>query len=275
MLMAALEWNTQVKGYQKETRMPLNIEPIPAFETNYIWALHDGTRCALVDPGSSPEALAFLQDHGLTLCALILTHHHHDHIGGVDDILRHHPVPTWGPKDVRIPQVTHPVGEGDRAHVPELGLEFSVLETPGHTTTHIMYYNDDILLAGDTLFSIGCGRLFEGTPEQMQHSLDKLRPLPDSTLVYCAHEYTTDNCRFARQVEPDNPTLTARQDQATKLRAENQVTIPSTLAEERAANPFLRTREPAVIEAANNREPGTGKSPEAVFGVIRRWKDKS
>ena len=255
--------------------MPLSIEPIAAFETNYIWALHDGDQCALVDPGSSSEPLEFLTRKGLELCALLLTHHHYDHIGGVDDILRHHPVPVWGPKDPRMPQVTEVVSEGDRAVVPELGLEFAVLETPGHTTTHIQFYNDDILLPGDTLFSIGCGRLFEGTPEQMQESLDKLAHLPEHLKVYCAHEYTLDNCHFALKVEPDNPALQARAEQAEQLRRNDQVTLPSTLGEERAANPFLRTRTAEVIEAANQKEPGTGERPEAVFGVIRRWKDAS
>ncbi len=254
---------------------PLAIDAIATFETNYVWALHNGDECALVDPGSSAEPLAFLEQHGLTLCALILTHHHHDHIGGVDEILDRHQVPVWGPADSRMPQVTEVVAEGDRARVPELGLSLDVLETPGHTTTHIVYHNDQILLAGDTLFSIGCGRLFEGSPEQMQRSLDKLRPLPDAVRVYCAHEYTLDNCRFARQVEPANAALQARMEQAEKLRAADRITIPSTLADERAANPFLRTREATVIEAANRRQPGTGDDPAAVFGVIRAWKDQA
>jgi hydroxyacylglutathione hydrolase len=251
----------------------LQIEAIATFQTNYVWALHNGRDCALVDPGSSAEPLAFLQAEGLRLCALILTHHHHDHIGGVDDILAHHSVPVWGPDDARMPQVNNVVGEGDRAVIPELGLDLQVLETPGHTTTHIMLHDNEILLAGDTLFSIGCGRLFEGTPGQMQQSLDKLASLPDQTRVYCAHEYTLDNCRFALQVEPGNAALKARAEQAARLRQTDQITLPSTLAEERAANPFLRTRETAVIEAANHRQPGTGNDPAAVFGVIRKWKD--
>ena len=255
--------------------MPLVVEPIAAFETNYIWAIHNGQDCALVDPGSSPEPLNYLREQGLSLCALILTHHHHDHIGGVDDLLAEHPVPVWGPVDTRMPQVDHPVSEGDRARVPKLGLELDVLETPGHTTTHIVYHNDTLLLAGDTLFSIGCGRLFEGTAEQMQRSLDKLDGLPGHLQVHCAHEYTRDNCRFALKVEPDNHALRARAGEVSKLREQDHITLPSALADERAANPFLRTREPAVIEAAKRREPGAGTDPAAVFGVIRRWKDQS
>ena len=255
--------------------MPLAVEPIAAFETNYIWAIHNGRDCALVDPGSSAEPLSFLRERGLNLCALMLTHHHYDHIGGVDDLLAEKAVPVWGPVDERIPQVNQPVGEGDRASVPELELQFEVLETPGHTSTHIIYHNDEMMLAGDTLFSIGCGRLFEGTPEQMQQSLDKLNGLSGSVKVYCAHEYTADNCRFALGVESDNEALQARAGQASSLRRQNRITLPSTLADERRANPFLRTREASVIAAANRREPGTGDDPAAVFGVIRRWKDQS
>jgi len=252
---------------------PLAIEAIATFETNYVWAIHNGHDCALVDPGSSAEPLAWLEKHGLKLCAMILTHHHHDHIGGVDDILRQHPVPVWGPNDSRMPQVTEIVVEGDQAHVPELNLTLKVLETPGHTTTHIVYHNPAMLLSGDTLFSAGCGRLFEGTPEQMQHSLDKLADLPGTTPVYCAHEYTKDNCRFALKVEPDNQQLAAHAKTVADQRQRNEITLPSTLNRERAINPFLRTREPTVIQAAQNREPNTTTNPAAIFGVIRRWKD--
>lgn len=253
--------------------MPLQFQAVPAFETNYIWVLHDEQRCAIVDPGSAAEALEFLDRHGLNLCALLLTHHHADHIGGVDELLARRSVPVWGPKDPRIAQVDHPVSEGDRAEVPELGLAFEVLETPGHTRSHIVFHDPARLLAGDTLFSAGCGRLFEGTPEQMQRSLDKLGPLDDHTELYCAHEYTRDNCRFALEVEPDNTALQEWAAEVERRRADDRITLPVRLGHERAVNPFLRTREPAVIEAANRREPGTGDDPAAVFGVIRRWKD--
>lgn len=253
--------------------MPLTIEAVPVLETNYVWALHDGSRCVLVDPGSAAGPLAFLGDNGLELTAILVTHHHRDHTGGLDEILARHEVPVWGPRDERIEQVTHPVGEGDRIEIDQPSLSLEVLETPGHTTSHIMFHDDHRLISGDTLFSIGCGRLFEGTPEQMQASLDKLSRLPDETRIYCGHEYTLDNCSFALQVEPDNTALQARFERVQRLREDGRITLPSTLAEERAANPFLRTREPEVIEAANQREPGTGKDPAAVFGVIRRWKD--
>lgn len=254
--------------------MPLEIEAIPAFETNYIWVAHDGHRCAIVDPGSAAEVHGFLDRNALKPCAVLLTHHHADHTGGVDELLTRWTVPVWGPADPRMPQVDHPVGEGDRAEVPELGLIFEVLETPGHTSSHIVFHDSEHLLAGDTLFSAGCGRLFEGSPEQMQRSLDKLEPLHDRTKVYCAHEYTRDNCRFALEVEPDNTALREWAAEVDRRRQAGRITLPVSLGLERAINPFLRTRESAVIRAANRREPGTGTEPAAVFGVIRRWKDR-
>jgi len=261
------------KAYQKVPEMPLQIQPIPAFETNYIWALHDDRCCAIVDPGSATEVLEYLDTHGLNLCAVLLTHHHHDHIGGVDALLARHPVAVWGPRDERMPQVDRVVAEGDQVRVPELQLVFQVLETPGHTLTHIVLYDAERLLAGDTLFSAGCGRLFEGTPAQMQHSLDKLARLDPELLVYCAHEYTADNCRFGLAVEPDNRALQDWAVEVERRRAAGRITLPTRLGDELAINPFLRTRKPAVIAAAQAREPESGTEPAEVFGVIRRWKD--
>ena len=253
--------------------MPLQIEAIPAFDTNYIWALHDGRHCAIVDPGSAPEVVHFLDHRELALSALVLTHHHADHTGGVNQLLAKASVPVWGPRDPRMPQVDHPVAEGDTAEVPELGLVFEVLETPGHTRSHIVFHDRDRLLAGDTLFSAGCGRLFEGTAAQMQRSLDKLAGLSDDTLVYCAHEYTQDNCRFALTVEPDNAALQRWAKEVDQRRSAGAITLPVSLGQERALNPFLRTHTPTVIAAAKAREPETGNDPAAVFAVIRRWKD--
>jgi hydroxyacylglutathione hydrolase len=253
--------------------MPLSIDAIPVLETNYVWAFHDGSHCVLVDPGSAAEPLAFLSDRQLELAGILITHHHHDHTGGLTGILERHAVPVWGPRDERIGLVTHPVSEGDRIDIERPGLAMTVLETPGHTTTHVMFHDQKRLISGDTLFSIGCGRLFEGTPAQMLSSLDKLAGLPDTVKVYCGHEYTLDNCRFALEVEPDNPVLQKRHEQARKLREQGRITLPSTLGEERAANPFLRAREPTVIEAANRHRPGTGDDPASVFAAIRSWKD--
>lgn len=253
--------------------MSIQIEAIQAFTDNYIWAVHDGRNCVIVDPGEASGTLDFLDRRELHLCGLLLTHHHQDHIGGVDEILARHPAPAWGPRDARMPDAMNTVAEDDTARIDELDLEFCIVETPGHTSSHIAFYGHNLLFCGDTLFSAGCGRLFEGTPEQMQASLDKLAKLPDSTRVYCAHEYTEANCAFARRVEPGNPALAERCEQVSKLRRDDRITLPSTIGDEKAFNPFMRTREPAVAEAAERREPGQAESPAAVFGVIRRWKD--
>lgn len=253
--------------------MSIQIEAIRAFSDNYIWAVHDGRHCVIVDPGEASGTLAFLDRHELALCGLLLTHHHHDHVGGVDEIRARHPAPAWGPDDPRMPKNLRVVGEGDSVAIDELDLAFGVLETPGHTTSHIAFDGHGLLFCGDTLFSAGCGRLFEGTPAQMQASIDKFAALSDSTRVYCAHEYTESNCSFARKVEPDNPALAERCDRVAELRRHDRITLPSSIGEEKSFNPFMRTREPAVIAAAQRREPGRADSPEAVFGVIRRWKD--
>jgi len=253
--------------------MTLGIEAIPAFADNYIWALSNQGRCVLVDPGDAAGPLDYLRRHELELTGILLTHHHHDHVGGVAAIRRRHPAPAWGPRDPRMPADVTPVAAGERVSIEAPALDFEVLETPGHTSTHIAFYGHGMLFCGDTLFSSGCGRLFEGSPEQMQASLDRLAALPDDTAVYCAHEYTEANCRFAMQVEPDNASLRARAAEVRAQRARGGITLPSRLDGEKRFNPFLRTREPAVIDAAQQREPGTPDRPEAVFGVIRRWKD--
>lgn len=253
--------------------MTIEIEAIRAFSDNYIWAMHDGLHCVLVDPGEAPDALDFLKRNNLRLAGFLLTHHHADHIGGVDEIRTRRPAPAWGPPDSRMPDRVSPVREGDKVEIPELGLAFSVIETPGHTRSHIAFHGHELLFCGDTLFSAGCGRLFEGTPTQMQRSIDKLADLPEPTRVYCAHEYTADNCRFAVQVEPDNEALQARCDHVAELRRNDRITLPSTIGDEKTFNPFMRTRRSAVVHAARQREPDCGQTPEAVFGVIRRWKD--
>lgn len=249
----------------------LTVKPIPAFSDNYIWFIElDNGECAVVDPGDARPVEQYLNQQGRTLSYILLTHHHHDHIGGVAALLEQFPAVVYGPEDARLQRDTIYVGEGDVAIVQN--HEFQVFEIPGHTSSHIAFYGAGCLFSGDTLFSVGCGRLFEGTPAQMQDSLDKLAALPADTLVYCGHEYTSNNCAFALQVEPDNRALQARASEAARLRAENKVTLPSTIGSELETNPFMRSREQSVIAAARKRSKSL-QNPGQVLAVIRDWKD--
>lgn len=258
--------------------MNYSIHTIPAFNDNYLWLVADNrSRQALVvDPGDATPVLAALDSLQLELAAILVTHHHSDHTGGVEELVAKYAVPVYGPPSTRIPQVTRPLHEGDRPLV--LGLEFEILAVPGHTLDHIAYVTRDIgtqpvLFCGDTLFAGGCGRLFEGTPAQMYESLSKLSALPGDTLVYCAHEYTLANLRFASLVEPDNPALQQRLAAVTRLRHDNRPSVPSQLADELATNPFLRCRSPSLTEAAARHSGTLPASPAETLGIIRRWKD--
>ena len=257
--------------------MQLDIAPIPALQDNYIWAIHRAqhAQCVLVDPGEAAPALEWLKQNRLEPVAILLTHHHYDHVNGVDELAARFNLKIYGPHDDRMPDSTINCSEGETVEIPELALRFDVFEVPGHTRSHIAFYGHDSVFAGDTLFSAGCGRLFEGTPAQMQTALDKLAALPDDTRVYCGHEYTQSNCQFALQVEPDNQALQQRTEQVRALRENGQPTLPSTIAEERSFNPYLRTRKPAVIAAAQTFDPSINDRPESVLGTIRRWKDRS
>jgi len=253
----------------------LCVHPIEAFQDNYIWAIRKGDdHCIIVDPGDAAPVVAFLQAQRLRLAAILLTHHHVDHIGGVATLVERYHAEVYGPVDSRLPPLTRALEHGARLDLPVAGLCFQVIAVPGHTRSHIAYFGHGTLFCGDTLFSLGCGRLFEGTAEQMQQSLDRLAALPANTRVYCAHEYTQANCRFASMVDPDNAKLQARKLEIEALRAERKPTLPSTLAAEIACNPFLRSRAPAIIAAANRHAPATGTRPERVLGSIRNWKDQ-
>ena len=255
---------------------------LPAFKDNYLWLVHDGRSAAVIDPGDAAPVLAALSAHHLTLAAILLTHHHADHIGGVPELLSRFQVPVFGPRRDGIAAVTVAVAEGDRVSVPELALSLRVLDVPGHTRGHIAYVADQPspdagapwLFCGDTLFGAGCGRLFEGTPGQMAASLDKLAALPDNTLVYCAHEYTLSNLRFAQAAEPGNAAVQARLASDSARRAAGEATIPSSICVEKATNPFLRYREPAI--ARHLAELGrlkAGASPIETFAALREWKN--
>lgn len=253
----------------------LEIVPVKAFKDNYIWTLRDDKRAAVVDPGDARPVIEYLTREKLELVAILATHHHADHVGGIAELLGRGRVPVYGPRGEPIETLTRAVGEGDTVTIPELGLSFAVLDIPGHTRAHIAYYGADCLFCGDTLFACGCGRVFEGTPEQMYASLEKLRALPDSTRVYCGHEYTLANIGFARSVEPGNGALGAREARDRKLREAGKPTLPTTLGEEKATNPFLRCLEPAVVESANKYLGARAADPVRVFAAIRDWKNRS
>jgi len=249
------------------------IVPVSAFTDNYIWVIHDQHYAVVVDPGEAKPVLDFLEQKKLKLTAILNTHHHIDHVGGNLELLQQFQVPVYGPGSEAIPTVTHRLKEGDSVYLSELSLRLSILDIPGHTAGHIAYYGVNLLFCGDTLFSCGCGRLFEGTAQQMYISLNKLAKLPDETGVYCGHEYTLANINFARLVEPENRAITQLQISAEKQRKSNLPTLPSTIAMEKACNPFLRCNQPEVIRNASNYAGKPLTDPVSVFAAIREWKN--
>lgn len=252
----------------------MKILPLRAFQDNYIWLLQNGRFAAAVDPGDETPVLEHLARHGLELRAILLTHHHPDHTGGVAALVERLRVPVFGPASEAIAGVTAPLGDGDLIELPEIGARLRVIGVPGHTRGHLAYYGANALFCGDTLFGCGCGRLFEGTAAQMWASLAKLADLPDETQVYCAHEYTQANIGFALAVEPDNAALKVRARHVARLRSQDRPSVPFTLAEERATNPFLRCREPTVVAAAEHYRGEPSAGPAEVFAALREWKNR-
>jgi hydroxyacylglutathione hydrolase len=249
---------------------------VRAFEDNYIWLVRgtSATHAAIVDPGDAAPVLAALPELGLRPAAILCTHHHGDHVGGVADLKRHFPeLPVYGPAREPIEGVDHPLHDGDRVELPALGLNLEVIDVPGHTRGHLAYYGHGWLFCGDTLFSAGCGRLFEGTAAQLHASLARLAALPGATAVYCAHEYTLANLRFALAVEPANPAIHDYRARAEAARARGLPTLPSSVAQELEINPFLRVHQPEVRAAAEKRAEKTLPDAVSVFTALRKWKD--
>lgn len=246
------------------------ISSIPAFKDNYIWLLSEGRRAFVVDPGDAAPVIARLEADGLCLEGILITHHHADHQGGIAELTARWQAKVYAPAGESITGRTHPLRGGEQIEV--LGQTVDVLAVPGHTLGHLAYALPGALFCGDTLFGAGCGRLFEGTPEQMAGSLAQIAALPDTTCVYCAHEYTEMNLRFALAVEPNNQQLQLRCRQVAALRAAGQASVPSLLGEEKATNPFLRCREPAVI-AAGLAHAAVDTSETAIFAAIRGWRN--
>jgi hydroxyacylglutathione hydrolase len=262
---------------------PLDVRPVRAFADNYIWLIEsprDPHRLVAVDPGDADPVIAELDRRGASLAAILLTHHHPDHIGGVEKLIKlgsrarvEADVAVVGPEDGRIPYETWTVGDGERCELPDLGLSFDILGVPGHTLSHIAFWGHGALFCGDTLFSAGCGRMFEGTPSQMNSSLNRLRDLPPETRMYCGHEYTAANLEFALTVDPANEDAIAYRDAVAAVRSTGAPSLPSTLLLERRVNPFLRCDNPAVRHAAEVHTAHALPTDSDVFGALRSWKD--
>ncbi|MDP0589691.1 MAG: hydroxyacylglutathione hydrolase [Candidatus Endonucleobacter bathymodioli] len=259
----------------------LIVTAIPAFSDNYIWAIHNKTYLFVVDPGDHKPVIQFMAKTNLKLAGILITHHHYDHTGGVKSLINRHPIPVYSPDNPAIGSFITPVKEGEEVLI--LGHSVKVLTTPGHTLDHISYFiagenkMAPMLFCGDTLFSGGCGRLFEGTAKQMQASLDKLASLPDATQVYCAHEYTRSNLAFAVTIDRDNTDLQAHIKEVDTLRQLNTPSLPSTISLEKKINPFMRTRQPSIINSVTQKHPLIGatieNNPSAILSAIRTMKD--
>lgn len=253
----------------------LQIWPVPVFADNYVWILQreGSNKVAVVDPGDGEPVISALSRRELELTAVFITHHHQDHVGGLPELIRCFHPPVYGSQSESVPGVDHPVAGGDRVSLPDLEIELKIADLPGHTAGHIGYFGAGVAFVGDTLFAGGCGRVFEGTMAQMRESLTRLAELPPETMVYCAHEYTAANLRFAFQVEPENDALARRIEAVEIARRASQPTVPSSIGYELETNPFLRCGEDSVLSAVESHTGRTLRSPLEVFSALRLWKD--
>lgn len=253
-----------------------DVVPIPALSDNYIWAVlpTQSNHCVIVDPGEATPVLDFLQAHNRTLSAILITHHHYDHTQGIQTVLSHYPnTPVYGPALEHVDGVTVALQDGDTVSLPACGLTFLVRHIPGHTLGHIAFIGHGMAFTGDTLFTAGAGKIFEGTPEQMAQSLATLAALPEDTLIYCGHEYTEHNLAFAKAVEPKNVDIDQRLMQVQARRAKQLPTVPAPLSVELRTNPFLRTRQDSVITAAEQYANTALTNSVQVLMTIREWKN--
>ncbi|MGA7594542.1 MAG: hydroxyacylglutathione hydrolase [Gallionella sp.] len=255
----------------------IKITAIPALQDNYIWTIHDDRHAVVVDPGDAAPVLGFLAANKLRLAAILCTHRHNDHIGGIANLREVYNVPVYGRRHPNNPHITNALREGESIELEGLGVRFDIIEIPGHVDDHIAFLAPGIAFCGDVLFGAGCGRNFEGTKAQLHHSLQRLAQLPDTTRVYCAHEYTAANLRFAQACDPDNPAVQQRIAATRQLRAANQITLPTTIALEKSTNPFLRCAEPDIIRSLQQRGligSSEGDASElGVFTAMREWKN--
>ena len=252
----------------------LTIFPLPALKDNYIWTIHDQQFAVVVDPGEATPVRSYLNTHKLKLTAILCTHHHHDHTGGISELVQVYNVPVYGPQHENVPCITHRLGEGDRVQLVEPDISLEIIDIPGHTRGHIAYLNDSGVFCGDTLFGCGCGKLFEGTATQLWQSLKRLAQLSDERKIYCGHEYTEANIRFALACEPANAALIQRQKMVQALRATGQPSLPSTMGIEKATNPFLRCTQPEIIAAVVSNTHIHQTDEISIFTALRLWKDR-
>lgn len=256
--------------------MTINLKPLPSLSDNYIWVIINtiNSTAVIIDPGAATVCVNFLEQQNIRPVAILVTHRHWDHVNGIEQLIKKYDIPVYGPATEFIPCLTAPLTSHDSFSIPEIKLDFQAMDLSGHTAGHIGYLTDNMLFCGDTLFSAGCGRLFSGTAEQLHAALQRIKQLPADTTIYCAHEYTLDNLRFAQVVEPDNAAIQSRVEEVKTLRAKNLPSLPSTLENEMRYNPFLRTDRVNIMKTVAQHSGQNIDNSEDCFRYLRIWKDR-